>query len=227
MPLSSDLARYTPLVVGAAKRLHCTLPYSSIISIDDLIQVGMVGLMQALDEYEDKGYQFTTYANARVKGAMLDELRKHDHLPRKARVGVGCFKKTRDALTASLGRFPTRGEIAAKMGVSLNDCLDIEMIDEFAFITLTSDENKSGEADLLENLYATEQTPLDILIEKNALEVINCKMKDLPEKQRLAMQLYYGEGLRMKEVGETIGVSESRVCQLLSRAVAHLKEQYF
>jgi RNA polymerase sigma factor FliA len=217
------LTRFAPLVKRIAQHLIAKLPVS--VEIDDLIQVGMMGLMEALDRYEEMpGAQFPTYAQQRIRGAMLDELRHMDWLPRSARKSMREIEAAISTLQQRLGRSPTEVEIAAELGVSIDTYH--EMLFEARGVQLVhyEDFGENEEDDYLERHCADNAAdPLVGLLDGDLRQSLIAAINVLPEREKTLMGLYYEQELNFKEIGAVLGVSESRICQIHSQAIARLR----
>ncbi len=216
---------YAPVVRYLAQRLAFRLPPS--LDIDDLIHAGVIGLMDAIGKYDPaKETKFKTYAEFRIRGAMLDELRSLDWIPRSVREKIGLLQRTFGELEKKMGRPPTEGEAASALEMSP------EQFDHFMFqakaSTLLSLEDfglKEGEErNIFESLAdARAEDPLISLLSQDVRERLIRAIKQLPKKEQLVISLYYDEELTMKEIGKTLNITESRVCQLHSQAILRLK----
>lgn len=215
--------QYAPLVKRIAYHLMAKLPAS--VQVEDIIQNGMLGLMDAINRYEEGlGAQFETYAVQRIRGAMLDGLRENDWLPRSLRRDMRRIESAVSALEQRYGRQPTEKELADALGMPLADYQ--KMLQEARGYQLVYFEDfiDSDEDDFVERNFAgNEADPLETLLNKNMRDVLVRAIKDLPDREKLVMGLYYEEELNLREIGEILGVSESRVCQLHSQAVARLR----
>ena len=215
--------QYAPLVKRIAHHLMARLP--SNVSLDDLIQSGMLGLLEAANRYQaDKGASFETYVGIRIKGAMLDELRKGDWTPRSVHRGARKIAQAIHQLERKLSRDPSDVEIAQELGVSvseyhtmLNDSRGARL---FHFSDLDSEDD--------EYVYRRASTHEDtaIGVEQEALwSSLLEGIEALPERERLVLALYYNEELNLKEIGKVLGVSESRVSQLHTQAALRLRSK--
>ncbi|KIO49111.1 RNA polymerase sigma factor FliA [Nitrosospira sp. NpAV] len=218
-----SLAEFAPLVKRIANHMVAKLPPS--VEVDDMIQVGMMGLMEALGRYEEAaGAQFETYAAQRIRGAMLDELRQMDWLPRGARKSVRQIDAAVHALQQRSGRAPTETEIAGELKVPV--AVYQEMLLEARGTQLIHYEDflEEGDDDFLErNCADSGADPLASLLDDNLREVLVGAIANLPEREKILMGLYYEQELNFKEIGAVLGVSESRVCQIHNQAVARLR----
>ncbi|BCL74450.1 RNA polymerase sigma factor FliA [Jeongeupia sp. HS-3] len=222
------LARSTPLVKKIAYHLIARLPAS--IDVEDLIQVGLIGLMEAARNFDaSAGAQFETFASQRIRGAMLDELRSGDWLPRQTRRNLREIDAAIHKLEQTLGRAPGEMEIAQAMDIPLTDYQDklgdarghqLLHIDDYA-----RDDEEHGSSSSLLDAFAADHAanPLTQLDDAHFRARLIEGIEQLPEREKLLMALYYDEELNLKEIGAVLGVSESRVCQLHSQAVARLR----
>ncbi|MFB0936610.1 MAG: RNA polymerase sigma factor FliA [Propionivibrio sp.] len=219
--------RFAPLVKRIAYHLMARLPSS--VQVDDLIQNGMIGLLDAIDRFEaGMGAQFETYAAQRVRGAMLDGLRENDWLPRSLRREFRQIEKTIAQLEQEYGRPPSENELARALGVSLAEYQ--KMLQDARGHQLVSFEDlvQEGDDDFLErHLIDDSGEPSKILEDDNLKRLLVQGIELLPEREKLMMALYYEQDLNLREIGEVMGVTESRVCQLHTQAVARLRARIF
>ncbi|WP_028453354.1 RNA polymerase sigma factor FliA [Chitinilyticum aquatile] len=215
--------QHAPLVRRIAYHMISRLPAS--VEVDDLIQVGMMGLMEAARNFDpDAGVQFETYASQRIRGAMLDELRSADWLPRQARRNMREIEATLHKLEHALGRAPSESEIAEAMGIPLTEYQDMLHDARGHQLVHYEDFGDSEDNDQLDQYTADDSSnPLDMLSDLRFRQQLIDAIKLLPEREQLLMALYYDEELNLKEIGAVLGVTESRVCQLHSQAVARLR----
>lgn len=214
--------QYVPLVKRIAWHLMAKLPAS--VDIDDLVQNGMLGLLDALGRFEDgMGAQFETYALARIRGAMLDGLRENDWLPRTVRKEMRRVETVLQKLEHEKGRPPSESELAAALGMSLPDYQHLLQEARGHQILYLEDLAAENE-DFLEHHDAeTAPDPLALLEESDTRAALVAAIARLPEREKLMMALYYEQDLNLREIGAVMGVTESRVCQLHAQAVARLR----
>ena len=221
------IKRYSPMIKYVANRIAMRLPPH--IEVDDLISVGVLGLMDAISKYDSsRGAKFKTYAEFRVRGAILDELRAMDWVPRSIRQKASSVDKVVQLLQAKLSRAPEDEEVAKEMGISLDQFHDT--LNETKSIPIFSLEDlgiakESGEQQSLLDCLAGKadadpQTQIRLIELK---EIIAKAIDALPEKERLMVSLYYYEELTMKEIGAVLEITESRVSQIHSKAVYRLR----
>ena len=217
---------YAPLVRFVAQRIASRLPAN--IEIDDLISAGVIGLMDAIEKYDpSRDNKFKTYAEFRIRGAILDELRSQDWVPRSVRDKAKKIDRTNAALEQKLGRVVTDSEVSEALGLELNEYYD--MVSKVKSITLLSvDEllspSQTEKKNLLEILENTNsRNPFVDLKNKGVRDILVSTIDELPEKQRLVLSLYYYEELNLKEIGKILDVTESRISQLHTQAVERLK----
>lgn len=218
--------KYAPLIKYIAIRIAKRLPPH--IELDDLISSGVLGFIDAIEKFNpDRGAQFKTYAEFRIRGAIMDELRALDWVPRSVRQKANLLAETYRKLEHKLGRSAADDEVAQVMGVSMKEFHDIvNYSSNMPILSLddlgisTKEESKS----LLDCIAGTKDTNPQTQIRLNELKKIIANAIDsLPEKERLMVSLYYYEELTMKEIGEVLGITESRVSQIHSKAVLKLK----
>lgn len=219
--------RFAPLVKRIAYHLMVKLPSS--VQIDDLVQNGMLGLLDALGKFEaGMGAQFETYAAQRIRGAMLDGLRENDWLPRSLRRDFRRIEEAIAQLEQAHGRAPAEKELANALGMSLGDYQ--KMLQDARGHQLISFEDmiEDGDEDYLErHLVDDAGDPARIFEDASLRQLLVQAIEALPEREKLMMALYYEQDLNLREIGEVMGVTESRVCQLHSQAVARLRARLF
>ncbi len=219
---------HLPLVKYLAGRLAVKLP--AFISQEDLESYGIFGLMEAVEKFDpDLGVTFKTYAYNRVRGSMIDEVRKLNWLPRTLWQKIQQLNAAREKLHRELGEQVTREALAGAMGISLADLYKLE--GQVNFLSLSSlDETVSavdGErvrwVDMVQDTASPD--PLDLVEKEESRQLLIKAIGELPEKDRLVLALYYQEELTLKEIGKVLDVSESRVCQLHTRALNGLRNK--
>lgn len=224
---SSAIERYGPMVRRVAAQMMAKLPSS--VEMDDLVQAGMIGLMDAMTRYEaSHGAQFETFAMQRVRGAMLDELRGADWLPRSVRKNQRSIEQAVRALEQKLKRAPTEVEIAREMGLPIAEYQ--AMLGEARGGQLVYLDEMSGGEDgddsFLDRHRADSgecEEPAGMLNDARFRRALVEAIEALPERERFLMGMYYEQDMNLKEIGAVLGVTESRVCQLHSQAVARLR----
>lgn len=218
--------RFAPLVKRVAYHLMARLPAN--VQIDDLIQNGMLGLLDAIDRFEEGfGAQFETYASQRVRGAMLDGLRANDWLPRSMRRELRRIEQAINQLEHEYGRAPSEQELADRLEMPLADYQKILQDARGHQIVYYEDfGGGDDDDDFLERHFSDgDADPASILEDRDVRESLVKGIANLPEREKLMMALYYEQDLNLREIGEVIGVTESRVCQLHSQAIARLRGQ--
>jgi len=207
---------YLPLVKRVALRLAARLPTE--IELDDLMQVGLMGLLKARESYDPgQGASFATYAGIRIKGAMLDEVRAHDWLPRSVQAQLRRVADAIDAAESRLGRAPQDADIASELDVPLDEYRKVA--GELACARMTHIED-SVEAGFVSGSLPT---PVDELDRQAFRDALAQAVRELPERESFMMSMYYSEDMNLKEIGAVLGVSESRVSQLHGQALARLR----
>jgi len=214
--------QYAPLVKRIAYHLMARLPAS--VQVEDLVQNGMIGLLDALGRFEEgMGAQFETYAVQRVRGAMLDGLRENDWLPRGLRKEMRRVEAAIQKIEHEQGRPPSESELAAALGMSLADYQKL-LLDARGHQLVYLEDMTSEDEDYLDHHAAgVSPDPLAILEEADMRAALVAAIENLPEREKMMMALYYEQDLNLREIGEVMGVTESRVCQLHAQAVARLR----
>ncbi|HEX4880425.1 MAG TPA: RNA polymerase sigma factor FliA [Limnobacter sp.] len=222
---SQQIDQYVPLVRRLAHHLIAKLPAS--VQIDDLIQAGLIGLMDAISRFEEgQGAQFETYASQRIRGAMLDELRQADWMPRGVRQAQRKIETATMKAEQKLGRSATEAEIASTMGVSLDEYQAMLFESRGAQLVFYDDyaEDGDGEGYLDRQMEGDEEAnPLAMLGDQRFRQTLVQAIEELPEREKMLMGLYYEQELNFREIAAVLGVTESRVCQLHTQAVSRLR----
>jgi RNA polymerase sigma factor for flagellar operon FliA len=219
------VVQYAPLVKRIAHHLAAKLPPS--VQVDDLIQAGLIGLLDAVSHYDaTQGAQFETYASQRIRGAMLDELREADWAPRSARKNMRTIEAAVSKLEQRMGRSPGEQELARELQVPLEEYQQMLLDARGHQLVHYEDFQSEGESDFFEH-HVTDARPDPLAqIEDGGFRAALIEaIKLLPEREKLIMSLYYEEELNLKEIGAVLGVTESRVSQLHSQAVARLRSR--
>ncbi len=217
------IVQYIYLIRYVVGRVRVTLP--STISIEDIAGYGVEGLINAIERYSpQKNTRFETYALIRIRGAILDKIRSQDFLPRSVRQKLKLLKEAQENLKQDLGRMPTTQEIAQYVD------MDAEKVSQLLAedVTITSIYDKKGSTEdsveIIDTIQDTHKlNPQENAEEKNVKQELERALMRLPERERIIMVLYYQENMTLKEIGETISMSESRVCQLHAQAIMKLK----
>ena len=196
----------------------------AVISVEDIAGYGVEGLINAVERFSpQKNTRFETYALIRIRGAILDKIRAQDFLPRSVRKKIKDIKLATETLKQDLGRIPTTSEIANYLD------MDVEKVNQIISedVTVTSIYDKRGGSEdsmeIIDTIESDKLNPQERMEEKNVKTDLQKALQRLPERERVLMVLYYQENMTMKEIGETLGMSESRVCQLHAQAIMKLK----
>jgi RNA polymerase sigma factor for flagellar operon FliA len=220
------LTEHMPLVKRLAHHMKAKLPPS--VEVDDLVQAGMMGLLDAINRYEDNhGAQFETYAVLRIRGAMLDELRNSDWMPRSTRQNMRKVEAAMEALQQRLGRPASESEIAKSLKMPLADYQ--EMLSEggghqlIYYEDFHDSDGEGGSDGFLDRYVVDDSDPLRSLLDTGFRQAVIDAIDNLPPREKMLMGLYYEEELNLKEIGAVMGVSESRVSQLHTQAVSRLR----
>lgn len=217
------IVQYIYLIRYVVGRVKVTLP--ATISIEDIAGYGVEGLINAIERYSPhKNTRFETYALIRIRGSILDRIRAQDFLPRSVRKKIKDVKQAQEYLKQELGRMPTTTEIANYLDMDADKVSQILADDT----TITSLYDKKGSTEdsveIIDTIEDTNKlTPQEQAEEKNVKQELEKALMRLPERERVIMVLYYQENMTLKEIGETIGMSESRVCQLHAQGIMKLK----
>ena len=218
------LLEHLPIVRFLARRIHERLPQH--VDIEDLVSAGVVGLMDAFSKFDpDKKVQFRSYAQFRIRGAILDSLRTLDWSPRELRRKGRAVEEAIRVLTARSGQAPGESEVAAEMGLALDDYQQLlGDLKGLEIGTLHMERNEdSGEEELAYVPGRPDEDPLFRCLRGELEERLSDAIANLPDRERLVMTLYYYEEMTMREIGLALGVVESRVSQVHASAVVHLR----
>lgn len=217
------IVQYIYLVRYVVGRVKVSLP--ATISIEDITGYGVEGLINAVERFSpNKNSRFETYALIRIRGAILDKIRAQDFLPRSVRKKIKEVKQATEYLKQELGRTPTTNEIASYLDIEASKVAQIMSED----VTITSIYEKRGASDdsieIIDTIEDTNKlTPHEIAEEHNVKTDLQRALMRLPERERVLMVLYYQKNMTMKEIGETLNMSESRICQLHAQGLMKLK----
>ena len=222
------ILHYSPLVKYVAGRVGVGLPPN--IEQADLVSYGIFGLIDAIQKFDlERAIKFETYAISRIKGAIIDELRSIDWIPRSVRYKAREVEKAYAALEARLHRTPTEAEVAAELGIALEDLhtifsqvsfVNVVALDEL----LTSGGEKGDKLSLVDTLEDTKaEDPVQAFESEETKYLLAKAINTLPEREKIVVTLYYYEGLTLAEIGQVLGVTESRICQMHTKAVLQLR----
>ena len=220
------ILHYAPLVKYVAGRVGSGLP--AHVEQADLISYGTFGLIDAITRYEPgREVKFESYAMARIRGAIIDELRSTDWIPRSVRVRAREFERTVATLEAQFQRSPTDAEVAAEMGMEVEEIRkflgQLSLVNVVALDDLLTDDDGSAPrlVDTLRDSAALD--PQAMAEHGEARQLLARAVEQLPDREKVVVSLYYFEGLTLAEIGRVLGVTESRICQLHTKAVLHLR----
>lgn len=222
------IRQHVPLVRRLAHHMIAKLPPN--IELDDLIQVGMIGLTEALSRFEAaQGVQFETFATQRIRGAMLDELREGDWMSRSSRKSQKDIEKAVQRVEQKLGRSPLESEIAAEMGLSLSDyqsLLGKVRGTQLVYLEDMTRGGEEGDEGFLERHDVSDYDgadPVELLRDQRLRSALVKAIESLPEREQYIMGMYYEHDMNLKEIAAVLGVTESRICQLHSQSIARLR----
>ncbi len=219
------IRQHIPLVRRIAHHMIAKLPPN--VEVDDLIQVGMMGLAEALSRYEaTQGAQFETFATQRIRGAMLDELREGDWMSRSSRKSQKDIEHAVRRLEQKLGRSPLESEIAADMGMALAEyqsLLGKVRGTQLVYLEDMTHGNDDEDGFLDRHAADSDADPLELLRDHRLRSSLVQAIQSLPEREQHIMGMYYEHDMNLKEIAAVLGVTESRVCQLHSQSIARLR----
>ena len=223
------ILHYAPLVKYVASRVATGLPAS--VEQADLVSYGMFGLIDALEKFEPgRGNKFETYAIPRIKGAIIDELRAMDWVPRSVRFKQREIEKALADLESMLKRQPSEKEMSERLGISVKELHDV--VSQISFVSvLALDEilsvgsDRGEQVSLLDTLADRGTDPTTALEGEETRGLLAAAINSLSEREKIVVTLYYFEGLTLAEIGDILGVTESRVCQIHTKAVGQLRLQ--
>lgn len=217
---------FLPFIKYTAHRLAWRLP--PYLSVKDLISVGVIGLLEALERYRDGEVKINTFVEYRIRGAMLDELRAHDSISKSMKKKIATVKKAYAGIEKKLGRVPEPEEVAEALDIDLDEYYRIIQSSHMG-VTLRFDaclnrREEDGDLSLSECIPdESAKTPLEICEENDMKKNLIRLIDKLPEREKLVLSLYYQEELTMKEIGKVLNLTEGRVCQLHSQAIVRLE----
>jgi RNA polymerase sigma factor for flagellar operon FliA len=219
------VTEFTPLVKRISYHMMIRLPVS--VQVDDLIQVGMIGLLDAISRYEGSyGRQFESYAAQRIRGAILDELREADWLPRSIRKKMRCIAAAVNLLEQRNGCAPSEQDLVGELNMSLDEYRQTLQSALGAQLIYYEDFQHDGEESFLDHIFVdSESDPLNTLLDESFRSILIAAIDNLPPREKQVMGMHYEQEMNLREIGEVLGVSESRVCQLHTQAVARLRSR--
>ncbi len=225
LDLDALIRQHAPLVRRIAQHMIAKLPPN--VELDDLVQVGMIGLADALSRYESsQGVQFETFASQRIRGAMLDELRENDWMSRSSRKGQKDIERAIHKLEQELGRSPKESEIAQSMDMPLDEyqsLLSKVRGTQLIYLEDISPSEEDSESFLDRFVADADADPFSLLRDERMRAALIHAIENLPEREKYVMGMYYEHDMNLKEIAAVLEVTESRVCQLHSQAIARLR----
>jgi len=223
------ILHYSPLVKFVAGRVAAGLPQN--IEQSDLVSYGIFGLIDAIDKFDPgRGYKFETYAISRIKGAIIDELRSIDWVPRSVRAKARAIERAYSKLENELRRSPEDKEVAAELGVTEDELAttlgQISFVGVVALDELLSAGSERGTgATVGDTIAGGGHDPVEVFESEEMRQVLADAINRMPDRERLVLTLYYYEGLTLAEIGNVLGVTESRVCQIHTKAIFQLRSR--
>jgi RNA polymerase sigma factor for flagellar operon FliA len=222
------ILHYSPMVKYVAGRVAVGLPQN--VEQADLVSYGIFGLIDAIQKFDlDRGYKFETYAIARVKGAILDELRSIDWVPRSVRAKARSLERAYSKLESTLHRSPTDEELAAELDLTARQFQNLLSQISFVGLAALDEMLSSGERGdsmtLGDTVPAREDGPTAVFELQEMRHLLAEVIHRMPEREKIVLTLYYYESLTLAEIGEVLGVTESRVCQIHTKAVLHMRSR--
>jgi RNA polymerase sigma factor FliA len=219
------ITEFTPLVKRIAYHMMARLPAS--VQVDDLIQAGMMGLLDAINRYEGSyGRQFESYAAQRIRGSILDELREADWLPRSIRKKMRQIEAAVRKLEQQQGGAPSEQDLAEELDITLDEYHGTLQSARGAQLIYFEDFQKDDEEPFLDRLFSdSESNPLNFLLDEGLRTLVVNAIDNLPPREKMVMGMHYEQEMNLREIGEVLGVSESRVCQLHTQAIARLRSR--
>jgi RNA polymerase sigma factor for flagellar operon FliA len=219
------IRQYQPLVRKLAHHMMAKLPAN--VQVDDLIQVGLIGLSEALTRFEaTQGVQFETFATQRIRGAMLDELRENDWVSRSTRKSQKDIEEALRKLEHRLGRSPLESEIAAELNMTLSEYQGLlSKVRGTQLVYLEDMNHNPDDEDGFLDRHMGDSTvdPLNMLRDQRLRQALVAAIKNLPEREQHIMSMYYEQDMNLKEIAAVLNVTESRICQLHSQSIARLR----
>jgi len=221
------IRQYSPLVRRLAHHMMAKLPPN--VQVDDLIQVGLIGLSEALTRFEaSQGVQFETFATQRIRGAMIDELRENDWMSRGSRKSQKEIEVALRRLEHRLGRCPTETEIAAELGMDLaayQSLLNKVRGTQLVYLEDMAGGSEGEDSFLDRHMVDGDSDPMQMLRNQRLRQSLVEAIKSLPEREQYIMSMYYEKDMNLKEIAAVLGVTESRICQLHSQSIARLRSK--
>jgi RNA polymerase sigma factor for flagellar operon FliA len=221
--------QYSPLVKFVAGRVASGLPNS--VEQSDLVSYGMFGLIDAIDKFDpERGNKFETYAITRIRGAIIDELRSIDWVPRSVRAKARAVETTYAKLEHDLLRTPTDAEVAASMGISEDDLQALfAQVSFFGIValeeTLSVGPDRSDAVTVADTIPDAGIGPVAAFEDEETRRMLIAAINRLPDREKVVLALYYYEGLTLSQIGQVLGITESRVCQIHTKAVLQLRSK--
>jgi RNA polymerase sigma factor FliA len=219
------IERYLPLVRGIVARMG--IYFNTHVDMEDVYSVGVSGLISAVQRYKvEKSHSFVSYAALRIKGAILDELRRMDWMPRSARASAKKLRKTIEGLEARLQRAATEDEISHELGLDKGQYTHLlDQVRPLSFVPIDAPVGPGAEGGTMNDFIsdATELNAREKTESKEVIELMRSRIESLPELQRKILSMYYFEGLRLAEIAEIFHLSEARICQIHTQTVLALR----
>jgi RNA polymerase sigma factor FliA len=216
------ILHYSPLVKFVAGRVAVGLPQN--VEQSDLVSYGIFGLMDAIEKFDlTRGYKFETYAMSRIKGAIIDELRTIDWVPRSVRAKARAIERAYAKLEGELHRTPEEHEVVNELSMTREQFT--QTLSQLSLVGGSDGGGEGGQSTLADTIADGTDDPVEAFEVQEIKQILAEAVEGMPERERLVLTLYYYEGLTLAEIGQVLGVTESRVCQIHTKGILQLRSR--